>query len=329
MNTMLDWATRYHNEGLDVIPVKPREKAVALREWTEYQTRCSTQAEITSWWTHTPAANIGIVSGVNGFVMIDLDHDTGIYDTMRAKFPSLFSGRIERSGSGNGYHIPMFLAYLPDLGYDTGKDRPKGNKTWHTKTGDINVRSRWCQAVVPPSVHPSGGVYRFIQQGDIVRAPDLASVIAWLNQIDPAARIVTARPKPKSSTHDDAHLPIKNFFPSVIAAFASLGYSDVQRDANGETRLPGHGGLLVDKDDKRWYCFSDEMGGDVVDAFGWARFGAQWDRYNRQMFSAVMREMESAAGVGVTRTIAQVNQVGRASSSVWGKQLKSNYWSKS
>jgi hypothetical protein len=325
---MLDSAIRYHSEGLCVIPVKPRDKAVALPAWEEYQTRCSTLAEIKAWWASCPHSNIGIVSGVNNFVTIDIDHDSGAYILMRAKFPALFAGRIEQSGSGQGYHVPMFLSELPDLGYDNSKARPKGNRTWHTKQGDVNIRARWCQAVVPPSIHPSGGVYRFIQEGDIVRTPDLAAVIEWLNQIDPSARIVATR-RPQTTAHESSTLAIKSYFPSVLAAFAQLGYTDKTEPAQGgETRITGHGGLIVDADDQRWYCFSDETGGDVVDAFGWARFGARWNRYDKGQFFAVMRDMEQRAGIGETRALPRVGIGGRQSSSVWGPRLKSSYWGK-
>jgi len=325
MSSMLEWARWYAEQDLDVVPVQPRGKAVALSSWEEYQTRCSTTAEIDTWWNRTPNANIGIVSGVNNFVMLDFDHDSGAYAQMSAKFPALVSGRIEQSGSGEGYHIPLFVSTLPDLGFDSGKNRPKGNKTWKTPRGNVNIRARYCQAVVSPSIHPSGGRYRFIQEGDIVRAPDLTAVIAWLNELDPTARIVTARHETRPS--DSANrLPIKDYYPSVVQTFAMLGYADKpEPEPNGETRIPGHGGLLVDADDKRWYCFEDETGGDVVDAFGWARFGAQWDRHNRGMFSAIMRDMEQRAGVGETRHLSRVPP-NRKTQDVWGQKLRGDYW---
>jgi len=325
---MLNSAIRYHNEGLCVVPCKPRDKAVALPTWEEYQKRCSTLAEIKSWWASSPQANIGIVSGVNNFITIDIDHDSGAYNLMRSKFPALFAGRIEQSGSGQGYHVPMFLSELPDLGYDNSKNRPKGNRTWHTKQGDVNIRARWCQAVVPPSIHPSGGVYSFIQAGDIVRTPDLTAVIEWLNQIDPSARIVTTR-RPPPATQNESTLAIKNYFPSVLATFVQLGYTEMPRkENNGWTRIPGHGGLLIDESDTFWHNFEDEVGGDVVDAFGWTRFGTRWNRYDKGQFCAVMRDMEKAAGVGDTRMIPTAGIGGRQSSNVWGPRLKTNYWGK-
>ena len=117
------------------------------------------------------------------------------------------------------------------------------------------------------------------------------------------------------------------FHPSWLH-LPKLGYTDsTEKAANGETRIPNHGGLLVNPDDQRWYCFSDETGGDVVDAFGWARFGARWNRYDKAMFIAIIRDMEKLAGIGDTRQLSRV-PAERKSADVWGKQLKSNYWNR-
>ena len=140
---LVDHALFYHNHGVCVIPCRPRDKAPALAEWAEYQQRMSTAEEITAWWRSQPLYNIGLVHGVNGFVSIDIDHDAGAFQDLREKFPSLTVGRLEQSGSGQGYHIPIFLEEYPNLGYDNTKDRPKGNRTWKYSGGEINIRARW------------------------------------------------------------------------------------------------------------------------------------------------------------------------------------------
>jgi hypothetical protein len=63
----------------------------------------------------------------------------------------------------------------------------------------------------------------------------------------------------------------------------------------------------------------------VVDAFGWARFGALWNRYDKVMFVAIIRDMESLAGIGDTRQLSNA-PAQRKSYSVWGKKMKSDYW---
>jgi hypothetical protein len=323
---MLEDALRLHAEGLCVIPVKPRDKAPLLAEWECYQTRCSTADEIARWWVTTPTANIGIVHGIHNYVALDFDDDAGLFAAMRAKFPDLFAGRIEQSGSGQGYHLPLFVETLPDLGWDNGKDRPKGNKTYRTDQGSVNIRARWCQTVAPPSIHPSGNAYRYIQAGAIIPVVDLRLVMAWLGMLDPKARPVVKRASsivsPSGGMQD-----IKAYLPALPELFALLGISgEAQREPNGETRISGHGGLLITADETRWYCFSDETGGDAIDAWGWARFGAAWDRHNRGQFSQVIREIREQFGIGQTRQIVPAVKSPRRAH-VWGSRLRSNYWS--
>jgi len=289
---MIDHAKEYAAKGICVIPCKPRDKSVALPAWEEYQTRQSTIKEIEQWWASNPRYNIGLVHGVNGFVSIDIDHDTGALEEMRARFPELTSGRIEQSGSGQGYHILLFVTDYPNLGWDTSKDRPKGNQTWKTKFGSINIRARWCQTVAAPSVHPTGGVYKNIQEGEIVRTENLNTVIAWLNSLCPPPEKNHSTPTYSSDTAD-----VKNRFADLVGTFAELGITGEVKQDRGELRILGHGGLMVNPETRQWFCFTDEVGGDVIDAFGWVKFGRAWDRHNKSQFAEVMADMRARAGI--------------------------------
>lgn len=300
---MLDHALFYHSLGICVIPVKPRDKAPALQSWDEYQLRQSTQEEITVWWKTQPIFNIGLVHGINGFVSIDIDHDTGALIDLRSKFPELTSERLEQSGSGEGYHIPVFVDEYPALGYDNSKDRPRGNKTWKTKNGDVNIRARWCQTVAPPSIHPSGGLYRVIQNGPIVRVKSLSSFMEYLNILDPKQTAITHNAQAQSnSEHSGGLSELKNYWPDLVATFYYLGVrGDLQKEPGNEIRILGHGGLVIDNANGRWYCHSEEIGGDVIDAFGWVQYGQSWDRRNRRMFSETIQRMKAQAGIGRER----------------------------
>jgi hypothetical protein len=138
----------YHNEGLNVIPVIHKDKRPALA-WEEYHTRKSTQEEIAEWFNRP--ANIGIVHGAvsDNYITLDLDHDQGIFEAIKTVFPEMTKGRIEQSGSLEGYHVPLRLKALPDFGYDAKLERLKGNKTWKTMIGVVNIRAQFCQSVSP------------------------------------------------------------------------------------------------------------------------------------------------------------------------------------
>jgi hypothetical protein len=295
MGTLAEAAKWWHGQGLCVIPVKPRDKAPLLPAWEVYQTRQSTAEEIDHWWGTTPDANIGIVHGINQYITIDIDHDNGMLSTLRTAFPALTAGIIEQSGSGEGYHLPLFVAHFPDLGWDNSRDRAKGNKTWKTKRGALNIRCQWCQSVVPPSIHPSGGRYQFIQRGQLARVDNLKALVVWLNALDPQPLV---KRRPPQARGVPVQSGIKAYFPDLVAVFSRLGITgEVNTEPNGELRIRGHGGLLIHPDTQQWYCFSDEMGGDVIDAWGWVRYHTGWDHYDRDKYQHVLSEMKAAAGV--------------------------------
>lgn len=308
---MLQAALQYHSEGLCVIPVREREKMPALAAWEEYQTRRSTEQEIRAWFGNSNCYNVGIIHGPvsNNYVTIDLDHDDGLYDALQDQFPQLFTGRLEQSGSLEGYHVPLRLDKLPDFGMtnfgmNSKDNRPRGNRTWKTKMGHANVRAQFCQTVVPPSIHPSGNRYRFIQEGPITHAHDLDDVIAWLNELAPPPA-----PRPTPNHRRDSATPAGNdlvsavraAWPSALDVFDHFGIvGRTQQERDGETRILGHGGLLVaDDDPTTWYCFTDEMGGGVFEAWGWCRFGSAFDK--RRHFRQVLLEMAQAAGIDAAR----------------------------
>lgn len=305
-NPLLEPALNYHKEGLCVIPVIERDKKPALA-WEEYHTRRSTVEEIKLWWGNGHNYNIGIVHGeVSGnFVTLDIDHDSGLVDEMFNAHPYLFAGRIEQSGSGEGYHIPLKLDQLPDFGIDQKQDRPRGNRTWKTKTGVCNIRARFCQTVCAPSIHPSGNPYRFLQEGPITQVANLDRLIEWLDRLAPP-KITTAPAinKPTRPVQSDDLLGEVKAVWDCLSVFDQFTIAGQQRkEPNGEIRLLGNGGLLVTEDLQRWYSFADEMGGGVFEAWGYCRFGNSYDKTRH--FRQVLLEMAQAAGIEVKKIVAK------------------------
>lgn len=301
-DAILKSAMFYHDEGLCVIPCLPRDKRPALATWEEYQTRRSTPQELREWFGNGAEPNLGIVHGPvsGGYCVIDVDHDAGILATLRDRFPFLFAGRLEQSGSGEGYHIPIRLATAPDFGQDERQGRPRGNRTWKLAAGHVNVRASACQSVAPPSIHPSGNRYRFLRKGPLADVPNLDSVIAWLNEQvpPPPARPNAAPAGPIRPAGDDLLTAVKAAWPTAVSVFAQFGMVHDSREEHGELRLLGNGGLLVRLDaPDTWYCFSDEIGGGVFEAWGWCRFGSAYDK--RRQFRQVLVEMAQAAGIDV------------------------------
>lgn len=304
--TMLAQALSYHAEGLCIIPCKPRDKMPAI-EWEEYQHRTSTQTEVQKWYSDGHGYNIGIVHGAvsDNYIALDFDHDAGLFAAMKIQFPELFTGRIEQSGSKEGYHLPLRVETLPNFGHDRRQKRPKGNRTWKTNLGHCNIRAAYCQTVSPPSVHPSGNLYRFIQEGPIITTATLAPVIAWLNTLVPVStQKAVARRSVRAATMGKTMVEaVKNTWDTV-GIFRHFGLvSKVRREPNGETRLLGNGGLLVAEDKDTWYNFSAEEGGGVLEAWAWCRYGSVSGKRGR--FREMLLEMAQAANLDVAQFYKQ------------------------
>lgn len=331
-NPLLDCALAYHSEGLCVIPVVERDKKPALTTWEEYHTRLSTEEEIRQWWTNGHTYNLGIVHGeVSGnYITLDLDHDTGLADEMYHAHPHLFKGRIEQSGSGEGYHVPLRLDQLPDFGMDQKQNRPRGNRTWKTKLGHCNIRARFCQTVVPPSIHPSGNQYRFLQDGPITQTPDLGQLIEWLNRLAPPPVHRQKESKPlRPAQGNDLLSEVKAVWDSALKVFDHFSMAAQQRtEPGGDLRLLGNGGLLLTEDLQQWFCFADEIGGDALEAWGYCRFGNSYDK-GRQ-FRQVLLEMAQAGGVDIAKFYKQGDEgkteSNKTNSRYWAEQY-SGYWS--
>lgn len=75
-NPLLDAALIYAERGWQVIPLKPRLKIPLQKEW---QKKASSNPDtIRNWWSETPDANIGIVTGEkSNLFVIDVDDKTG------------------------------------------------------------------------------------------------------------------------------------------------------------------------------------------------------------------------------------------------------------
>jgi len=85
----------------------------------------------------------------------------------------------------------------------------------------------------------------------------------------------------------------------------TFGTGEGSTRENGEVRIKGNGGLLIDPETGVWYNHSDETGGDCLDLFGVAEYGAAWDSGDAEMFKTALREAADFAGVDVPERSAR------------------------
>jgi hypothetical protein len=147
----LDYAGRLWS----VVPVRPREK-LPLVPWQELQTRRARTNEIKAWLARWPDANLGLVTGrISGIVVIDVDPRHGGAESLarlelaNAPLPPT----VEAVSGGGGRHL-YFAAPASELRSRAGI------------APGLDLRAEGALVVAPPSIHPSGGAYRWREGRD-------------------------------------------------------------------------------------------------------------------------------------------------------------------
>ena len=188
--TMLQTALQLLSYGLDVHPLKPRDKAPAGLDgygtgWREAKWG---PKELAAHWQKWPDANLGLRCGSTGWVALDLDGDEWVEWALQ-HFPPTPLRTV--SGSGKGGHliyrwpigtpVPKRRLDVPDLP-DSRRDKA------HTHKGG-DLYGDGSQIVLPPSVHPSGGLYRWDFDGPLPPVETVPTFdLAWLPTATTATR---------------------------------------------------------------------------------------------------------------------------------------------
>lgn len=175
MSDRLAAALDYARAGLRVIPVS-RAKKPYFTGWKQAAT--SDSAQIEAWWAQYPNANIVTFTGHEaGFFVLDVDRRHGGDVSLAAlerEHGTLLPTLTTQTGDGFHYYFktPGFPVRSMDL------------------APGVEVKGEKGAVTLPPSVHASGHVYRWI---GTVR--DIAAAPAWLfDRVRPVARHVVATP---------------------------------------------------------------------------------------------------------------------------------------
>jgi hypothetical protein len=149
----LDHALQYAGRGWRVFPIRPGGKTPMQRGGFHNATVKPSQIE--QWWGKWPLANIGIATGsASGLLVIDIDGP----DALRV-FKSLHDERSNGEVMGaslvsvtaRGWHLLFQLVPGEQYPCTVSKGSEKG----------IDIRADGGYIVAPPSIHPSGHVYRW------------------------------------------------------------------------------------------------------------------------------------------------------------------------
>ncbi len=142
---MIEFAQGYLDVGFSPIPLK-RNKRPYIK-WEEFQQRRPTVEEIDDWWHKYPMANIGLVTGKSGnLLVLDIESKKGL-DALYHTVPDIPETIRQRTGRDGGLH---FLFKHP-------RDGVYGN--WAKQIPDVDFRGDGGYIMVAPSIHPNGKAY--------------------------------------------------------------------------------------------------------------------------------------------------------------------------
>lgn len=167
--TFLDAALDYHRQGLHPIPVEARGKK-PLVAWADFQTTQPTVAQLVSWWTDWPDANVALVLG-RGLAAVDIDGPEG--DAALAAAGVTFDFDAPVSVTGKGKHVFV----RAEVGDRVGL-LPK-----------VDIRGVG-YVVAPPSIHgPTGRAYTWAVPMDAIETvPEAPPELKALLRAVPAPR---------------------------------------------------------------------------------------------------------------------------------------------
>ena len=150
--SVLQAANLYAELGWHVLPLKPRnKKPIHSKTGTDHAEAATTDPEtIHSWFSEHPEWNVGIALGPSRLSVIDVDGPEGHEALLGIERNNDVRFSVELSVfTARGFHL-----YLP---WPKNAERPEkkilGPKLELLAAGQL--------VVAPPSVHPSGHIYRW------------------------------------------------------------------------------------------------------------------------------------------------------------------------
>jgi hypothetical protein len=148
-STLRDAAESALDKGFSVFPLKPRSKQPATTHG--FKDASALPAQIDTWWTEIPDANVGVACGESNLIVLDFDNGSlpeGF------EFPETFTVKTSR-----GLHL-----------YYWGKCR---TADMHDASGKHigEIKSLGGYVLAAGSVHPDGPIYTAIKDVDVAEAP--------------------------------------------------------------------------------------------------------------------------------------------------------------
>ncbi len=218
----------YEREGLCCLPAAWGHKNPALGSWEEFQKRLPTRAEKAEWFHKGKPTNIGILCGgvSRGLVMLCFNDTTGAAEFFgEERWQKLLKSTFVTQ-SVRGVHV-WLRSGLPIKTQMVGKG---GNGSW------LEIRADGNFTVAPPSLHPSGVLYKAIGVERIHKPDDLAGFIAkTLTRLGLSARVA---PETRKATKGEAPRGRSEQFNALAVKKLLAGCAFIQYCRDAAAALP-------------------------------------------------------------------------------------------
>lgn len=148
----INYAQEYIDSGWSILPVKPEDKRPYMTNWLQYNHTRATKEMALNWFKMLNGAGIGVVTGkISNIIVLDIESycPTPISELLK-KYPTQM---YSRTGSG-GYH----LFYQYPQGVSKVSNRVKILE-------GVDLRADGGFIVLPPTTHPNGNHYEWVQRG--------------------------------------------------------------------------------------------------------------------------------------------------------------------
>ena len=158
MTSMVEYALQYAGRGWPVFRLSGK---IPLKGSRGFKDATTDRAIISEWWTRRPNANIGLATGYE-LVVLDVDGPEGLAElkalvAIHGTLPRTLAAR-----TGSGLHI--YFAY-------------PGDDIKSSARSKLHVRASGGFVVLPPSLHPNGRRYAWVDAGATV-----AELPQWLKE---------------------------------------------------------------------------------------------------------------------------------------------------
>lgn len=149
-------AMAYIDRGFSVIPIRVSTKSPSI-QWRTYQERMPTEQEIESWFknANTKETGVAIVTGeISGIAVVDMDTEDAVQYARERNFAG-----TPMVKTAKGYHA--YYLHKPGLrNFQTRKALP-----------GIDLRAEGGYIIAPPSMHPSGKQYQWVNKRGLSDLP--------------------------------------------------------------------------------------------------------------------------------------------------------------